>query len=86
MDLPTPPVNVQVVQLQFGDPYGKDTCARVGINLDGQSLGPAPSSSCREGRGKIEILEPYGWPPLAPPLVHVHDHRGTRLAASLAWR
>ena len=66
MDLPTPPVNVQVVQLQFGDPYGKDTCARVGINLDGQSLGPAPSSSCREGRGKIEILEPYGWPPLAP--------------------
>ena len=63
----TPPVNVQVVQLQFADPHGKSSCARVGVNLKGQAMGPAPTGNCRQGRGRIEILEPYGWPPLAPP-------------------
>jgi len=55
------------VRLRFADPQGPDSCAEVGLKLNNTPVGPAPSSTCRQGKGTIKIVEPYGWPPLAPP-------------------
>jgi hypothetical protein len=65
MDLP--PLDLNVVRLRFADPQGPDSCAEVGLKLNNTPVGPAPSSTCRQGKGTIKIVEPYGWPPLAPP-------------------
>ena len=58
----SPPLNVQMVEVRFSDPHGQEACAEVGLNLS-----QTTASSCRPQRGRIQILEPYGWPPLAPP-------------------
>jgi hypothetical protein len=61
------PMNLNVVQLRFADPNGPESCAEVGLKLNNMPVGPGASSTCRQAKGGIRIIEPYGWPPLAPP-------------------
>ena len=51
-----------MLEVRFSDPHSQETCAEVGLNL-----ADASANRCRSKKGRIQILEPYGWPPLAPP-------------------
>ena len=55
-------MNVQMLEVRFSDPHNQQTCAEVGLNL-----ADASANRCHGEQGRIQILEPYGWPPLAPP-------------------
>jgi hypothetical protein len=37
------------------------------LKLNNVPVGPGASSTCRQAKGRIRIIEPYSWPPLAPP-------------------
>jgi len=65
MDIP--PMNLNVVNLRFADPHGAESCAEVGLKLNNAPIGPKATSTCRQGKGGIRIVEPYGWPPITPP-------------------
>ena len=55
MDMP--PMNLNVVNLRFADPHGPESCAEVGLKLNNAPIGPKTTSTCRQGKGGIRIIE-----------------------------